>query len=126
MLTAGDEQELYRVWNLHNQRSVWQTVINKSVDQHIKQQIATQVLGELPEVAALQALKANYHLVDLLIGRRWIVMQKAREEGASWNTIGEALGMSCHAAQRWYRRKIAEQEKYLGNFHDTARARSAL
>lgn len=64
--------------------------------------------------------------MDLLIGRRWIVMQDAWEEGASWDTIGKALDMSCHAARGWYRRKIAEQEGYLGDRHDTARARSAL
>lgn len=126
ILTAGDEQELHRVWNLHSQRSIWQAVINKSVDQDMKRQISTQVLGEFPEVTALQALEANRRLVDLLIGRRWIVMQDAREEAASWSQIGDALGISHHAARDWYRRKIAEQEKYLGDFHDTARARSAL
>ncbi|MBV9011218.1 MAG: hypothetical protein JO272_04075 [Pseudonocardiales bacterium] len=126
ILTTGDEQELHQVWSLQSQRSTWQTVINKSGAQDTDHQIAIQALDDLPEVTALQALEANRRLVDLLMGRRWIVIQKAREEGASWNTIGKALSMSCQAARDWYRRKITEQEKYLGDRHDATRARLAL
>src|SRR3954469_7745585 len=49
-------------------------------------------LDELPEVTALDALRANAQLVELLTGRRWHVMRDAREEGVSWSQIGEALG----------------------------------
>ncbi|KKE98593.1 hypothetical protein WN67_28450 [Mycolicibacterium obuense] len=69
---------------------------------------------------------ANARLVESLIGRRWVVMQAAREAGASWSQIGEALGMSKQGAQDSYRRAIERQERYVSKFHDTARGRAAL
>lgn len=83
-------------------------------------------LAKLADVTALQALAADQRLVELLTGRRWSTMQDAREAGESWAAIGAALGMSKQAAVDWYRRKIADQEKYAPNFHDSERARAAL
>ena len=48
------------------------------------------------------------------------------EAGASWTQIGAALGMSKQGAPDWYRGKIAEQERYVGDLHDTERAKAAL
>jgi hypothetical protein len=53
-------------------------------------------------------------------------MNEAREAGASWPEIGEALGMTKQAAYDWYRRKIGNRERYVPDLHDTARARAAL
>jgi hypothetical protein len=50
----------------------------------------------------------------------------ARESGATWAQIGEALGITKHAAHDFYRRKIEEQEKYLSNLHEAAAARAVL
>jgi hypothetical protein len=83
-------------------------------------------LAELPEVTALQGVQAAGRLVELLTGRRWIGMQRAREQGASWSQIGDALGMSKQGAQNWYARTIAEQERIVGRYHDAERARAAL
>jgi hypothetical protein len=88
---------------------------------------AARVLAQLPEVtAALDALRANARAVDLLTGRRWYVMKSAREAGATWAQIGEALGMTKQAAHDFYRRKIEEQEKYLPDLHDAPGARAVL
>jgi hypothetical protein len=54
------------------------------------------------------------------------VMQAAREAGASWSQIGASLGMTKQGAQDWYRRKIADQEQYVGDLHDADRARAAV
>jgi hypothetical protein len=89
-------------------------------------EVAERALNELPDVSALDALEANRQLVELLIGRRWYVMRAAREAGASWSEIGAALGMSKQGAQDWYRRKIADQERYVGDLHDSTRARAVL
>ena len=59
--------------------------------------MAQQVLDRLPSVVALEVLAANAQLVELLVGRRWYVMQAAREVGASWGDIGAALGLSAEA-----------------------------
>jgi hypothetical protein len=53
---------------------------------------AVQFLAQVSEVAALEALRANAKAVELLTGRRWYVMKSAREGGATWAQIGEALG----------------------------------
>jgi hypothetical protein len=81
---------------------------------------------ELPEISALDALRANKRLVERMIGRRWYVMREAREAGATWDQIGEALGMSRQAAHEWYRRKIASQAEQVTGLHDGRRARAAL
>ena len=88
--------------------------------------MAQQVLDRLPSVVALEVLAANAQLVELLVGRRWYVMQAAREVGASWGDIGAALGLSAEDAESWYRDKIAHREQYVPDFHDTERAREAL
>jgi hypothetical protein len=53
-------------------------------------------------------------------------MQAAREAGKTWDEIGSALGMSRQGAQDWYRRKIANQERYVPEFYDAERARAVL
>jgi hypothetical protein len=80
--------------------------------------VAEGALAELPEVSAVQALEADRKLVELLIGRRWMAMQDAREADATWADIGEALGMSRQAAWDWYQRKIEQQERHVPDFHD--------
>ena len=49
------------------------------------------------------------------------VMRAAREAGASWAEISAVLGMSKQGAQNLYRRKIADQERYVGGLHDGKR-----
>lgn len=74
---------------------------------------AAQFLTEVREVAALEALRENVKAVELLTARRWYVMKSAREAGATWAQIGEALGITKQAAHDFYRRKIEEQGKYF-------------
>lgn len=71
-------------------------------------------------------MRANAKAVELLTGRRWHVIKSAREAGAAWTRIGEALGITKQAAHDFYRRKIEEQEKYLPVLHDAATARAVL
>jgi hypothetical protein len=71
-------------------------------------------------------LRANAKAVELLTARRWYVIKSAREAGATWAQIGEALGITEQAAHDFYRRKIEEQEKYLPDLHDVAAARAVL
>lgn len=127
-LRTGDERELHQVWTIQGERRVWRGVLAKAREagNTESQAVADRALADLAVVTALDALRANARLVELLIGRRWIAMQDAREEGASWEQIGEALGMSKQGAHDWYRRKIAQQEQYAGEFHDAPRARAAL
>jgi hypothetical protein len=83
-------------------------------------------LTTLPSVAGLDALRTSRQVVDVLVGARWHMMRQAREEGASWSDIGQALGMSRQAAHDFYRRKIEQQEHDAPGLHNTARSRAVL
>lgn len=119
---AGDERELLAVWNLAHERGTWEGILRKDPDNAVAQ----GALEQLPVAGPLEALAANARLVDLLTGRRWYVMRDAREAGATWSEIGQALGMTKQGAADWYRRAIAKQEQYVGDLHDTARARAVV
>jgi hypothetical protein len=111
-------------WSLYNERATWNRAIAQGSDE--AQKVARHALAELPEVSALDALKANHSAVDLLIGRRWYVIQEARESGATWEEIGAALGITKQGAQDYYRRQIEKQQQYAPSLHDADRAHAAL
>jgi hypothetical protein len=121
-IEKADERELHGFWNTYHERRVWRRVIDNGGDR----ELAERALGDLADVSALDALEANRRLVDFLEGRRWYVIQDAREAGASWVEIGAALGMTKQGAQDWYRRRIADRERYVPEFHDAERARAVL
>lgn len=133
VLRTGDERELQAVWDTYHHRRLLRDSLAKLdagllrvEDPEASRAGLYDDLDELAYVTPAQALEANRRLVDLLTGRRWSVMRDAREAGNSWTTIGAALDMTKQGALDWYKRKIADQEKYLPNFHDTDRARAVL
>lgn len=117
-----DVSEYIKAWDAHESRQMWQRVVDRGGDADVAQ----SALDQIPEVDAIEALAANAAAVNLLIGRRWYVMQAAREAGATWEAIGTALRITKQGAQDYYRRQIENQEKYAANFHDTDRVRAAL
>ena len=119
---AGDVEDLLNVWAASVARDHWHDVLRE----HPGNPVATEALEQLPNVSPLQALRANARLVGLLVGRRSYVMRAAREAGATWSEIGQALGMTKQGAADWYRRAIVKQEQYIGGLHDTARARAVV
>lgn len=123
-LSSGDVHELLTVWEDFNRGQMWREASATGSDQ--APAAAAQFLAEVREVAALEALRANAKAVELLTAKRWYVMKSARETGATWAQIGEALGISKQAAHDFYRRKIEEQEKNLLDLHDAAAARAVL
>lgn len=127
-LASGDEQALWDVHRAAGERLMWErvTALARENDRADQLMVAEGVLADLPEVTAFQDLAATQRLADLLTSRRWLGMQRSREEGASWAEIGGVLHISEQAARDCYRKKIALQERYVGDLHDTARARAAL
>lgn len=117
-----DVSEYIKAWDAHESRQMWQRVVDRGGDADVAQ----SALDQIPEVDAIEALAANAAAVNLLIGRRWYVMQEARGAGATWEAIGTALRITKQGAQDYYRRQIENQEKYAANFHDTDRARAAI
>jgi hypothetical protein len=123
-LNSGDVHELLKVWEDFNRGETLPGISSTRSDQ--AREAATHFLSEVSEVAALEALRANARAVEVLTARRWYVMKSAREGGATWEQIDEALGITKEAAHDFYQRKIEEQEKYLPQLHDTAAARAVL
>ncbi len=124
-----DERESFGTWNAFHERRMWEQAGEKLRAQGAdgeRLRVVDDAAAKALAVSALEALAANARLVDLLSGRRWYVIQAAREQGAEWAEIGAALGISKQAAWEFYKRKIEAQETYVGDHHDTARARSAL
>ena len=123
-LNSGDVHELLKVWEDFNRGEA--SLGNSSTGSDRAREAAAHFLSEVSEVAALEALRANARAVELLTARRWYVMKSAREGGATWEQIGEALGITKQAAHDFYQRKIEEQEKDSPDLHDTAAARAVL
>jgi hypothetical protein len=123
-LSSGDIHGLLKVWEDFNSGETWREVSATGSDQALE--AAAQFLAGVREVAALEALRANAKAVELLTARRWYVIKSAREAGATWAQIGEALGITKQAAHDFYRRKIGEQEKYLSDVHEATAARAVM
>lgn len=117
-----DLPEYLGIWSTYQERAMWGRVITMGGNEDI----ALRALSELPEASALDAIKANRAAVDLLVGRRWYVMEEAREAGATWEVIGDALGITKQGAQDYYRRQIEKQETLLPDRHDAKRGRAPL
>src|ERR671922_581566 len=100
-----DTRKLLAIWEAATERLTWTQAIEKATPGSAEHATAHDALAELPEVTPLEGLRANAQLVKLLTRRRWHVMLAAREAGASWEEIGEALGMSRQAAWEWYHHK---------------------
>jgi hypothetical protein len=123
-----DDRALLQIWDHASDRHTWEKVRRNGQEAGDVERVrvAEGALAEIPEVTALDALKANARLVQLMIGRRWYVMRDAREAGASWDEIGAAVDMSGDDARDYYRQEIELQEKVLPDLHDAARSRAVL
>ena len=112
-------------WDAWGDRQLWRKVLaNRAKPEH--RAIAERKLAELDSATALDALAANARIVNLMTGWRWLAIKAAREDGATWEEIGEALGTTKQGAQVAYRRAIEAQEEYAPDFHDAAAARAVL
>ena len=128
VLRRDRPRELLELWDVAPDRRAWQQVLDRAsaADDVAGVEVAQRKLADLAGPVALDSLRANARLVVLLTGWRWFVIEQAREEGASWADIGEALGMSRQSAWEWYKRHIEEQEAQVPEFHDAARGRASL
>lgn len=118
-------KELIERVQANGERDLWRRVLAQQPAATAKD-IAERKLAELADATGLDALAANVALVRQMKGWQWLAMKSAREDGATWEQIGEVLGTSKQGAQLAYRRAIELQEKYVPDFHDTAAARAVL
>lgn len=113
---SADLPELLATWTAASSRQVWQRARARAVADGEEAAIraADRALAALPEVSPLDALRANAELIARLTADRWVAMQAARDEGASWERIGQALGVSRQSAWEFVQRKAAEHGPAAG------------
>jgi DNA-directed RNA polymerase specialized sigma24 family protein len=97
-MPEASEDYLHQLWNDWNQAQVFRRA-------------GLPVGEENLDPSALEALEANRQLVKLLEGRRWSVVAKARAEGASWQQIADALGVTRQSAHAAYRDAVARMRE---------------
>jgi hypothetical protein len=86
-------QELLEIWELYLRRRRLEAAGDEAA------------LAALPEVSALDGLRANADLVSRLSVQRWIAMKDAQEQGASLEQIGGELGVTRQAAWEFMQRR---------------------
>lgn len=123
-LDSGDVRQLVQIIDIREQRELWEHIAAGSDQKHAA--VAEEMLGDLPEVTALDALAAETELSRLVGGRRWIRIMRARAHGATWEEVGQAMRLSAEEARAWYAKRIAFQAEYAGDFHNAAEAEAAL
>lgn len=67
-----------------------------------------------PAVSALDALRANQELVELLTGWQWQAVHAARRDGASWWQIAATTNISVEQARAQYAAVLDCHDQVLG------------
>ena len=83
-------------------------VADSAVDEAMRGLVARSGEGELTVGAALSATAA---LRDAADRKLFELVGFAREAGASWSSIGEALGVTTQAAHQRYGSKVAPKSR---------------
>jgi hypothetical protein len=97
-MPEASEDYLHQLWNDWNQAQVYRRA-------------GLTVGEENLDPSALEALAANRQLVKLLEGRRWYVVAEARSQGASWQQIADALGITRQSAHAAYRDALERMKR---------------
>ena len=118
--------DLLARWNAWGDRQLWRKTLANPDAKPEHRAIAGQQLAGLESATGLDALAANAELVKLFKGWQWLAIKSAREDGATWEQVGQVLGTSKQGALNAYTRAIEHQEKYVPDLHDTAAARAVL
>jgi hypothetical protein len=113
-------------WDAWGDRDLWRKTLANPDAAAEHKALAERKLAGLESATGLDALAANVELVSLLKGWQWLAIRSAREDGATWEQVGEVLGTSKQGALNAYTRAIEHQEKYVPDLHDAAAARSVL
>lgn len=104
------EEAQLAIWRLFLERRRSEADLELALASGVRARItsAEVALASIPEVSALDALRANAELTSRLLAQRWIAMKAAREQGESMEQIGSELGVSRQAAWEFLQRKIRE------------------
>ena len=86
-------------WHAWGDRDLWRKVLANRDAKPDSRALAEKRLPELESATGLDALAANVRLVELMKGWQWLAIKSAREDGATWDQVGQVLGTSKQGAQ---------------------------
>ncbi|HSV67107.1 MAG TPA: hypothetical protein VLJ59_14500 [Mycobacteriales bacterium] len=129
-MTAGPPSlaDLLATWQQWSHTDTLRTTLTnaqRSGNTSAAQMLAQALDDHEPHVDALTALAANHELITLLSGWQWHAIRDAREHGATWQQIAQALGTTPEQAHTGYLARIEEAERYASPHNDTTRHRTA-
>jgi hypothetical protein len=112
--------------------TTWETWTSRDVlrratlaTRHVEEDLDQLDMFDGPTVTPLDALTDATELIGLLSGWRWQAVYAARvEQGATWDEIGRATGVSAEQAEADHGEAVERQERYGGR--DGNRYRAAL
>lgn len=105
--------DLLDMWSKSTQRRTWADVVAKAdTDDH--RAVATKAYSELVDHSPIDGLRANAELAKRLEHGRWHIMRDARENGHTWEEIGDACGITRQAAQQTYTKACESQVALVG------------
>jgi len=119
------QQELLDRVDRAQARVAWAGILAQATTDE-QAQVARRVLTEQATVGALDGLTAGARLVEEVTAGRWVLMRQAREDGASWDQVGAAIGLPEDQARAWYAGKVDAHERHAAQWFDLARDRAVL
>jgi hypothetical protein len=102
-----EERDLWLTWDAFHAGLRWSNHL-RGADTEQDEQTALAALAQLPQTSSYAALTAGTALGKSVLQRRWYAAQAALEAGESWETIGNAMGLSGHNARLWFQSTGAE------------------
>lgn len=104
VLTGGGVSDMIHGLYRYERHRTWREIRRLSIGETRQQ--AERALAEIPVVSPLDALRLAARLMELLRDGRWLPMMDAREQGATWAEVAEAIGLegadAAAAAREWY------------------------
>lgn len=123
-----DASETWKAWLT---AAYWRAEIELSTvatddDRFERREEAEAELRAMTEPPVLDALQANSVMVQTLLGQRTDAMFLAREQGATWDQIGRALGITGQSARTQYQQAIEREGLGVPGLNEPARRRAVL
>lgn len=119
-------RELLTTWETWSARDTLTRAISRAKTTGTSTVGMRHELDQTPAVDPIEALAAAHELVTLLSGWQWQTMCSARENGATWDEIGHAVGTTGEDARANYAAAVERQELHGSGLTDLVPYRVAL
>jgi hypothetical protein len=100
-------------WKTWVERQIWEVQVAKheALGDVDRLALAEEILADTNHVPGMRALEINTALIQMLNAQQWQAVQAARREGASWDEIGTALGITRQSAWTKFSARLVQEEE---------------